>query len=239
MHEIPLPLTRGMRSIAAAVVAGPAVLIATSTIVAAWRLPGSLLVLFTGLLLWRRYRRWRPVVLRVGPDRRLNCTLSERDCVEVDQVLRGVVAPGLIMATLIGKGKVDELVSLLEPVDDSPLLADLRLPDARSIKDRRQALRAVVQRLRNRLASAPPDIEALPRPRSSVTGNRRQADDPSRGRPARDLQLLQARHPEGALELGPGSLANPLSPRRTAIGLATTAIIARNEAELQRERAFG
>jgi uncharacterized protein YlxP (DUF503 family) len=30
------------------------------------------------------------------------------------------------------------------------LLADLRLPAARSIKDRRQALRAVVQRLRNR-----------------------------------------------------------------------------------------
>jgi hypothetical protein len=113
MHEIPLPLTRGMRSLAAAVVAGPAVLIATSTIVDAWRLPGSLLVLFTGLLLWRRYRRWRPVVLRVGPDRRLNCTLSEGDCVEVDQVLRGVVAPGLIMATLIGKG--GEAMPLLVP----------------------------------------------------------------------------------------------------------------------------
>lgn len=35
-------------------------------------------------------------------------------------------------------------------IHSGTLLADLRLPGARSIKDRRQALRAVVQRLRNR-----------------------------------------------------------------------------------------
>ena len=85
MHEIPLPLTRCMRSLAAAIVVVPAVLIATSPIVYAWRLPVSLLILFTGLLLWRRYRRWRPIVLRIGSDRRLNCLLPEGNRVEVDQ----------------------------------------------------------------------------------------------------------------------------------------------------------
>lgn len=104
MHEIPLPLTRCMRLLAAAVVFVPAVLIGISPIVDAWRLPASLLTLFTGLLSWRRYRRWRPVVLRVGPDHRLNCILSAGDHVEVERVRQGVVAPGLVMATLIGKG---------------------------------------------------------------------------------------------------------------------------------------
>ena len=35
-------------------------------------------------------------------------------------------------------------------IHSGTLLADLRLPGARTIKDRRQSLRAVVQRLRNR-----------------------------------------------------------------------------------------
>ena len=113
MQSIPLPLTRCMRLLAAAIVAVPVILVGVSPILFVWRVLALLVILLTGVLLWRRYRQWRPMMLHVGTDNRLSCMLATGARVEVEQVLPGIVAPGLVMATLIGSD--GEVMSLVVP----------------------------------------------------------------------------------------------------------------------------
>ena len=104
MHSIDLPLALCMRLLAVSVIGVPACLVGLSSIAVGWRLSVLLVMLATGILLWRRYRHLRPAVLHVGSDHRLSCTLASGKRVEVEQVLPGIVAPGLVMATLVGRG---------------------------------------------------------------------------------------------------------------------------------------
>ena len=113
MHSIDLPLTRCMRLLAVAIVAAPVILVGVSPIVIVWRLPALLVMLLMGILLWRRYRQSRPATLHVGTDKGLSCTLASGMRVEVGQVLPGIVAPRLVMATLLGRN--GEVMSLVVP----------------------------------------------------------------------------------------------------------------------------
>ena len=113
MHDIPLPLTHCMRLVAAAIVTAPVVVVGVSPIAVIWRLSAMLLILLTGAYLWRRYRRWRPTVLHVGPENRLSCTLASGRRIGVDQVLPGFVAPGMVLAMLVGPHR--EAMSLVVP----------------------------------------------------------------------------------------------------------------------------
>lgn len=113
MHTIALPLTRCMRLLAVAIVAAPVILVGVSPILATWRLLALLVILLAAALSWRRYRQWRPAMLHVGTDKRLSCTLASGARVEVEQVLPGIVAPGLVMATLLGSD--GEVMSLVVP----------------------------------------------------------------------------------------------------------------------------
>ncbi len=103
MHSIDLPLTLCMRLLAVSIVGVPACLVGLSSIAVGWRLSVLLVILVNGVLLWRRYRYLRPAVLHVASDNRLICTLASGRQVEVERVLPGIIAPGLVMATLVGQ----------------------------------------------------------------------------------------------------------------------------------------
>ena len=113
MHNIDLPLTRCMRLLAVAIIGIPACLVGLSSIVLGWRLALLLAILTSGLFLWRRYRYLRPAVLRVESDHRLSCSLASGERVEVAQVMPGIIVPGVVMATLIGRG--GEAMPLIVP----------------------------------------------------------------------------------------------------------------------------
>lgn len=113
MYSIDLPLTRCMRLLAASIVCIPACLIGWSSIAVGWRLAVLLGILVTGLVLWRRYRHRRPAVLHIRSDQRLSCSLASGERIEVAQVLPGIIAPSLVMATLVGRG--NEVMQLIVP----------------------------------------------------------------------------------------------------------------------------
>ncbi len=125
MHSIDLPLTRCMRLLAVSIICLPACFIGFSSIAVGWRLAVLLGILATGLALWRRYRHLRPAVLHVGADHRLSCSLASGEQVEVTQVLPGIIAPSLIMATLVGRG--GEAMPLVVPGRSLQIVAHWRL----------------------------------------------------------------------------------------------------------------
>jgi hypothetical protein len=66
-----------------------------------WRALLALGLLLLGLHCWRRYLRYRPVLLRIDGKRRLHCLRADGAEFRVGQVRRGIVTPWLLSATLV------------------------------------------------------------------------------------------------------------------------------------------
>ena len=104
MQSIHLPLSPVVRMGFVGVVVGACVLVSLSQIAPAWRIVALTILLPTGWGLWRRYRVWRPVTLRLDADASISCMLSSGRTVRVQQVLLGVLNPSLVCARLVGRG---------------------------------------------------------------------------------------------------------------------------------------
>jgi hypothetical protein len=75
-----------------------------------WRMGWSGLVLVVGGLLWRRYRRRRPLALHRLEASGLSCTLAEGGEVGVRRIRIGVLNPWLVSARLfVADGRVLDL----------------------------------------------------------------------------------------------------------------------------------
>ena len=102
MHTIELPLDRRTRLLGPGVIAASAILVLLCGIAWPWRLSATLLVVVTGIWLWRRFLKQRPVSLNVEADGALACTRADGRVLAVSRVLTGITHPRLVCARLEG-----------------------------------------------------------------------------------------------------------------------------------------
>lgn len=111
MNDIPLPLTRCVRLIAAGSIVATALMVVLGPYTWAARLTVAGAVLLVGVSSWHTYTRRRPVRLKIADDRSLSVELADGSIRTVRSVRPGVVAPVLISARLVlDEGETDLLV---------------------------------------------------------------------------------------------------------------------------------
>lgn len=101
MDTIHLPLTRCMRLGAWSLIAGCGALGLAAPTAWPWRFGCAALILATGALLWRHYRRHRPAALQLSRDGSLVCRLGDGEAVVVAGLQMGIVSPRLVSARLL------------------------------------------------------------------------------------------------------------------------------------------
>jgi hypothetical protein len=100
MYSIHLPLNGCLRLAAWGIILASMALVLVGHAAWPWRVAGAALVLGTGVLLWRRYQKRRPVTLRACALGGLSCTLADGREVRIAQSQLGVVRPWLVSARL-------------------------------------------------------------------------------------------------------------------------------------------
>jgi hypothetical protein len=125
MTTIPLPLGHRSHVYAVGLLLGVVWLSLLCEIELPWRLAGAAVLLLSGVLLWRRYLRRRPVSLVAEKDGRLCCFFADGHRLEVARILPGIIRPILVSARL--EGRAGEYCNLFVPGGSLPETAHWQL----------------------------------------------------------------------------------------------------------------
>ena len=120
MSTIELPLTRRMHRYAHLLLLTAAGMVLACPIAWVWRFGCAACVAVSWLVLWRRFRRQRPVSLQIHRNGGLSCRLASAQTWTVTGIRPGVIRPWLVSARLLGgPGQRCELFVLGTCVSDA------------------------------------------------------------------------------------------------------------------------